>query len=188
MNYEPIETKEERLIAAEEIEKLIELDAYRKYTAAVEKFAKVHKGSETRFDDYDKFIRSEKARLSASFGRGAKAAKHVIRLHYIYLLSQDSELKATLSQRSVEQILTKFTGGCVQKTVWSGWFVGRQSQDKSPYITDPEYRVFVHKHKLIQDLMDELGEVLEILDRAKLNRRNPYQTKIDKAMALLFER
>lgn len=187
--YQPMETKEARLTYAKEIESSRETSAYIEYTNAIIEFTKAYSAynnDDDKVKAFDEFIKKAKARLSARFSHGAKAAKSIITLHYIYEMSQDHLLSESMSVREVDAVCRYIGGSSVQKTLWSGWFKGRETNDKSPYFSDKKYKENIHSHALLIQLKEELKELDEILLHAKATRANPHQKIVDNALEKLF--
>ena len=187
--YQPLKTKEARLTYAKEIESSRETSAYTEYTNAIIEFTETYSSycnDDNKVKAFDEFIKEAKARLSARFSHAAKAAKSIITLHYIYEMSQDHFLSESMSVREVDAVCRHIGGSSVQKTLWSGWFKGRETNDKSPYFSDKKYRENIHSHALLVQLKDELKELDNILLHAKATRSNPYQKSVDNALEKLF--
>ncbi len=189
--FKPLRSKKERLKHAQTLEEARVTAAYAIYAKAIDDYADCYyyvDNTEAKFNDFDTFMKGIKGALGARCAAATKAAKGTITLHYIYKMSQDATLGASMSTREVDEAC-KFVGGSsVQKTLWSGWFKGRDQHDRSPYFTDENYRAHIHSHALLSKMQSELNELNEILNSVRLTRQNPYQKQIEKSIDKLFQR
>lgn len=154
-------------------------EAYGRYTGSVVWYmGKYFPITKSTYDEYDKAIRKEKAKLSQGLGTASKNGKSNILECYVHKMAKAKDLD--LSTREVDAILKYVAGRSLSRESWGGLFT-KDVKDRSLYFTDDKaYKDKIHNHRLIKDLRTDLAEYDAFIEYVKANRKNPFQAEIDK--------
>jgi hypothetical protein len=152
------------------------IKAYEKYTDEVIHCAQRHNPISSNFKDFDKEMKSIKARLSSRKAHATKVARSHVIEDFLEPLSKEEDLN--MSTREAISAITITCGRCVSKGKMTGLFSRTGDTRYSPFFTDYSYKQSVLNHPLFVSL----GAEIETLNKSFPHTENHLKDRLTKKL------